>query len=636
MCGILGVYGEVGESRFQAALALMAHRGPDAHQCFFRGRVSLGHRRLSIIDLREQANQPMVSSDGSHVIVYNGEVYNYRELRRELETLGCHFRTDSDTEVVLNAFVTWGEEALTRFNGMFALAVANLESGDMFLARDRLGIKPLYYLAEEGRFSFASEVKALLRVSEARRRLAHDVLFSYLYFRYPVSGHSFFEGIEVLPPGHCAWVRKGQCETPRRYWDLRGVLGSDLITDADEAVERVREVFSSAVQLRTIADVPIGAYLSGGVDSSAVVAEMASRTTEPVRTYTIGFEEDDFNEFEYSRVVAERYGTMHREILTDFSQYVDGMRHLIGLKDAPLGVPNEVPLHLMSCQLKQDITVVLSGEGADEIFGGYGRIFRSADDLPLLRRWKAGGEETTSALGRRLRERYGKPPKSQLEHFLSLYRYTSSGVMSKLFREDALQSFEEGPTIQRFSEVFSEAEGADYATQMMYVFEKLHLPGLLQRVDVTTMGTSVEARVPFVDHRLVELAFRISPDLKLRWKDGERPTDVIGSDASETYDTPKWVLKEAMRPLLPESILFRKKVGFPVPLTRWFAQEHSRQMTAKIEGGQLCGSGIVDRSALSRMVGDADARARHSRLLWMLYNLEIFFEEYPDLEVAVS
>jgi asparagine synthase (glutamine-hydrolysing) len=632
MCGILGKIGDVDEARFVEALNLMTHRGPDASDMFHLGNVHLGHRRLSIIDLSETANQPMSYANHTHTIVYNGEVYNFLEIRARLEKEGYQFQTDGDTEVLLTAYVAWGESFLTELNGMFAFAIVEHATQDVFLARDRLGIKPLYFVEEEDTFAFASEPKSLIHLSDKRFTLNLDAVCSYLCFRYPVARQSFFEGIEALPPGFLMRVSGGNIVEKKQYWSLADVLEQPVIEDPAQAVDELKALFKSSIEYRMIADVPVGAYLSGGVDSSAIAALMSQMSTQPVRTFTIGFPEEGFNEFEYSRIVAEQYKTSHEEILIDAKKYMGTLKEMIEIKDAPLGVPNEVPLFLMSQALKKHITVVLSGEGADEIFGGYGRIFRSADDWPLLNEWKENGFETESELGQRLQERYGQCFESKLEHFFHLYRYTPMATMQTLIDQSHLDAFVEGPTMQTFSDTFGEVADEDFAIQMMYVFERLHLPGLLQRVDATTMGTSVEARVPFVDHRLVEFAFRLSKDLKLRWNDGP-VSGMIGADISEVHDTPKWILKEAMSDVLPDEILYRRKVGFPVPLAKWVGSDIAETIREKVNGGRLMTAGILKSEGVEHLFSSETEKSKNAMLLWMLYNLEVFLELHPTVDI---
>jgi len=386
MCGILGVIGNVDELRFKKALDLLAHRGPDNWGYRRIDSVHLGHRRLSIIDLREISKQPMTAGNGDIVGIFNGEIYNYRELRSDLEIAGYRFRTSSDTEVLLNAYHFYGAAALSRFIGMFAFAVYDKRTKDLFIARDRLGVKPLYYTKTDKGFCFASEVKSILALDDRRREINLVSVSSYLSFRYPVQNESFFSGIDCLPPACFMRVDADGNYKITRYWSLADKLSEQSIDRGEEYYrEQVKHLLQSAVRYRMISDVPVGAFLSGGVDSSAIVSEMAHMTDERVKTFTIGFDDPGSDERDFARLVADRYGTSHHEILIKASDYSETLSELIRYKDAPLGAPNEVPLYLMSRELKKYVTVVLSGEGADEIFGGYGRIFRSADDYEKRR-----------------------------------------------------------------------------------------------------------------------------------------------------------------------------------------------------------------------------------------------------------
>ena len=628
LCGILGHIGEINRIDFEEALELMNHRGPDASATYFSPPFSIGHRRLSIIDISDQSNQPMHSADGRFSIVYNGELYNYRAIRKELADLGHVFQTEGDTEVILLSYIEWEEGCLERFNGMFAFAIFDHQSLQTFLARDRLGIKPLFFNSSDSGFTFSSEPKSLIRSLNRSFKLNIDSVISYLCFRYPVSGASFFEGINSLKPGHWMKLDRHNIKEIRQYWSLKASLDMPKISDQEKAVSLVLENLKKSIGLRMVADVKVGAYLSGGVDSSLITAIMSRMQDSPISTYTIGFPNSGFNEFEYSRMVSEKYNTKHTEIMIGMDDYLEKLQELVYLKDAPLGVPNEVPLYLMSKILKQDITVVLSGEGADEIFGGYGRIFRSAEDSRFLENWKEGNFETDSTLGLRLSERYGGEFKSEVERFLHLYRYTPTHWLEKLFSPNVLEDFNKGESISSFHNSFSEVEDLDPATQYMYVFEKIHLPGLLQRVDTTTMGASVEARVPFVDHKLVELSFRIDKELKLRWHDG--PVEKIGADSSEVDDTPKWVLKQASVGLLPSPVINRKKVGFPVPLTDWMDGKFSDLAKKKILSGSMVKHGIVMRSGLEELLSLKSMSSQEAMLIWMLYNLEVFLEIHEN------
>ena len=374
MCGILGWYGPATATQFTAALNLMQHRGPDdngIHQV--AAGYQFGHRRLSIIDLSANGRQPMQSPDGRFTITFNGEIYNYQAIKQTLQNKGYQFRSDSDTEVLLAAWHEWQEAAVHQFIGMFAFAIFDAQQQKTTLVRDRFGIKPLYYFAQQDtpnpQFGFASEAKSLLALKSGKARLNMTAVASYFSYRYPVTQESFFSDIQQVPPGHILTWQQGQSPQLTRYYHLAETLTDRIPTKVDDDyLLKVQDTFRSAVDYRMIADVPVGAYLSGGLDSSGVVAQMRALTSSPINSYTIGFKEAGFNEFKWAQQVADLCQTQHHEILQSQGDYAAQMDHLIGLKDAPLGVPNEVSLYRLSVELKKKITVVLSGEGADESF----------------------------------------------------------------------------------------------------------------------------------------------------------------------------------------------------------------------------------------------------------------------------
>ena len=636
MCGILGIVGanpdRIGRAAFDSALALMHHRGPDESDTWWHVDESgvlnaFGHRRLRIIDLHPASRQPMYSDDGRYVLVFNGEIYNYLELREELEAAGHAFRTRSDTEVLLASFVRHGIECLHRFIGMFAFAIHDRQRNATWIVRDRLGIKPVWLQRDGDQLLFASEVKSILALSGKPRELNPAAVSSYLSFRYPILDDSFIAGIESLPPGHFLHFQNGT-QTISEYWDPAHAFAAQA-DDRGEGwyIEQLRETLESAVRYRMIADVPLGAYLSGGVDSSVITALMAQQSSDPVKTFTIGFEEEGYNEFEYARIVAERYATEHREITISGERYIEEMERLISFKDAPLAVPNEVPLHLMSRELKKYITVVLSGEGADEIFCGYGRIYRSPGDFEKLK------SVTDPDFLARAMQKYGTTTfASELDHFLNIYSYTDAALKRRLLAPDFNNPSLDDRIRQKFQGLFDRVADQGYTNQIAYTFEKVHLLGLLQRVDMTTMATSVEARVPFVDHRLVELAFSIPIDHKLRWNEGGAAASrlLLSDEISEVHDTPKYILKRAYEDLLPDEVLYRRKMGFPVPLNDWFGGRFRDYARDHLLSARAAQRGIYNANGI-REVLDSNALEDDHALamkIRMLVNLELICESY--------
>lgn len=642
MCGILGKISTSSintcDKEFNAALSLLEHRGPDGFGIHKGSKYIFGQRRLSIIDLTDAGKQPMISSDGMVVITFNGEIYNYKEIKSELISKGYIFKSSSDTEVLLNAYLEFGIECIHHFIGMFAFAVYDSRTQETYIVRDRLGIKPLFFYSHNNGITFSSEIKAILRLeSDADFSPNESALSSYLSFRYPIKNDTFFKNIFSLPAGHLIHINKAGNKNIIKYWSLNEKLKEQQDDRGEEFyILKLREILESAVKYRMISDVPIGSFLSGGVDSSVITAIMAKNQSEPINTFTVGFKEDGFNEFSYAKEVALRYKTNHREILLNANDYVSAMDDLIGFKDAPLSVPNEVPLYLMSKELKKYITVVLSGEGADEIFGGYGRIFRSPYDYERYRKLDSGeySEKEKKKFLENYSKRYGdKIFDTPTDHFYHLYSYTSSEEKKTLLSSHIHNNENEQALKQCINKYFDEVHNESYTNKVMYCFENIHLQGLLNRVDSNSMAPSVEARVPFVDHRLVEFAFTIPLKYKMKWKSNEDKFTarlIMGDKISEVYDTPKYLLKKAYESSLSKNILYRKKVGFPVPLNSFFGGEFKGYAKDILLDEETNRRGQLNIKEIEKWIDSPKMSRDHSYAMkiWMLVNNELFNRKY--------
>ena len=635
MCGILGVISNKlpKRQRFEKSLELQKHRGPDDYGIVEDNMLLFGHRRLSIIDLDSHAKQPMVSMCGNYILVFNGEIYNYIELRKKLEKEGYKFKTASDTEVLLNAFIAYGIKCLDMLIGMFAFAIFDKAENTTYLVRDRLGIKPLYYYHDKGQFIFSSEIKSILSLLDKEVKLNVNAVSAYLSFRYPILDDTFFEDIYSLSPAHYIKIKNDNIEFVE-YWNIKEKFAQQQI-DKGEAyyISTLKSLLESSVHYRMRSDVAFGAFLSGGVDSSVITALMAKYSKEPVKTFTIGFEEEGYNEFEYAKMVAEKYKTKHMEIVLSGKNYIETMQALIAFKDAPLSVPNEVPLYLMSKELKKYITVVLSGEGADEIFGGYGRIFRSPYDYERMKNIDSLDftQEDKEAFIKNFVNKYTKEHFSnELEHFLQIYSYTPFDMKKKLLDERIDVEKIEKKFYNKFQTYFDELDDESYYNKMMYAFEKIHLVGLLHRVDTTTMATSVEARVPFVDHRVVEFAFTIPIQYKLKWRDEIKSKRLTSDKISENYDIPKYILKKSFEDEIPEAVLYRKKMGFPVPLNEWFGGDFNEYAKKILLSQAAQERGIYNIDSIEKFLKSDRIKQEHSfaMKIWMLVNLELFLQHY--------
>ncbi len=625
MCGIAGIFDHRGRRPVDRDLlgrmtATLFHRGPDEGGLHTEPGVGLGHRRLSIIDLGG-GHQPLFNEDGSVAVVFNGEIYNFRGLVDELKAAGHVFKTHSDTEVIVHGWEEWGEHCVDRFRGMFAFAVWDRGRDCLFLARDRLGIKPLYYAAlPDGRVTFASELKALLVDPALPREIDPRSVEDYFAYGYVPEPRSIFRHAFKLSPGHTLLVRRdGAPLVQRRYWDLH-FSSEPLAPAAGQAVEEaVVEHLQDAVSSHLVSDVPVGAFLSGGVDSSAVVAMMARVVDDPVRTVSIGFGDPRFNEAHYAAQVAERYHTDHqlREVNPDDFGLLD---RLARLYDEPYADSSAMPTYRVCELARQRVKVALSGDGGDEAFAGYRRYQWHLKEeqvrgvLPLgLRRNVFGAlgwaypkldwaprflraKATFQALGRDSVEGYF--------HSVSLVSaWQRQSLFSRAFQRE-LQGYEAVQVLRDHA-----VNGPDHPlSRVQYLDFKTYLPGdILTKVDRASMAHSLEVRVPVLDHRFVEWAASLPPSLKLSGGEG------------------KYVLKRALEPYLPRDVLYRKKMGFAVPLASWFRGPLRDKLRDAVLGDTLADTGIFDQRTLKALVERHQSGARdHSAILWSLLMFERF------------
>ncbi len=641
MCGIFGVVNVKNKSvesyeDIKRITDLLSHRGPDSGGVYVDSNVALGHRRLSILDLSSLANQPFISADKRGVIVFNGEVYNFKDLKQELN--GICFRTKSDTEVVLYSFLEYGIKCLNKFNGMFAFAVYDKNRGRVFLVRDRIGIKPLYYAELNGKIVFASELKAIVEYANLNNmelNVDYSALSSYLSFRYPVLDLTYFKEIKTLEPGRLLEIDLvNERINVKKYWEEGQCEGDKR--EENFYVQKIKDLLSLSVDYRMIADVPVGAFLSGGLDSSIIVYLMSKKGK--INTFSIGFKEEGYNEFSYAREIASLCNTEHNEIMLSYEDYFKNLERMIEVRDAPLGVVNEPALFEMTSKMKGIIKVVLSGEGADEVFGGYGRIFRSPFDFFRMQFLKGVDEDLKSLnafkmLKENFIKKYGRVDfKDEFEFFLNQYWYLSRHDKERFLTVEFLKTVEyDKPLNANLRKIFYACEG-DMYSKIMAFFRKVHIQGLLLRLDATTMANSIEGRVPFLDHNLVEFSAALPVDFKLRWK-SEFHRLLAGvynsSQISEVLDVPKYILKKAFKDTLPESVVFRKKMGFPVPVFKWLGGEFRDKAIEVFSDRKTMERGIFNcKNILSCLRGD-ELKMDYSLglKLWMLLNIELWYRK---------
>ena len=640
MCGIAGVFASSKSSEElrkvgQRMVAQLRHRGPDGQGVVVRHQsngfnVLLAHTRLSINDLTASGDQPMASDDGSLWVVFNGEIYNFLELRAELEQLGNQFRSRCDTEVILVAWRQWGLKSFSRFFGMWAIALWDERDNTFLLSRDRLGVKPLFFSRTSGGLYFGSEPKVIVEHVGVTPRLNLQALSDYFSYRQPLAGNTFFQGIESLEPGTCILVRNGH-EITHRFWDLP-IIRDRCDPGESTVLQETSRLLDSAVTSHLVADVPVGAFLSGGLDSSSIVQKMAFSHPGRVKTFTVGFSEPGFNEFEFAAEVAGHFKTEHQETLLNPDRYFADMDNMIRIKDAPLAVPNEIALHVLSRALKRQVSVVLSGEGADELFGGYGRIFRSANDY--LRITAAGGIAGLDKILRtNMMDKYGDINwRNPVDHFIGQYSYMPLSNKEELLSPDVFVALGSDPHRRGFFEsLFTRLKGLDLHDQYMWVFQKVHLQGLLGRLDSATMSASVEGRVPFVDHRLIEYVSALPLHYKMRWRSDLAQHNALilnSSQISERQDITKYLLRELMRNQLPPRVLVRPKLGFPVPLGNWMSGPLREMARERLLSSNARSRPLFRRKALEEFVNGGDHSPTNGLCVWMLLNLETWMNVY--------
>lgn len=620
MCGIAGVM-EFETARkpslegLQRMASILTHRGPDADGFYRFGSVGLAHRRLSIIDL-VSGQQPMESPDGQVCVVFNGEIYNYPELKVELEHRGYTFRTRSDTEVLLALYLHDGLEAFPKLNGMFACAFWDVRTGQLVLARDRFGKKPLFYYHDAHRFLFGSEIKALLAYGGIERKVNPATLHEYLTYSYIVGKETIFEGIHRLPPAHVLVARNGQVHC-QPYWELTFQPEAKVL-DESAVLEKLGELLRQAVKRRLMSDVPLGAFLSGGLDSSTVVALMAELSDRPVRTFTIGFEESDYSEIEDARTVAKHLGTDHHEMIVKPSA-LDILPDLVWHLDEPFGDSSAVPTYYVCQAARQYVTVALSGDGGDEVFAGYKR-YQELDQyerMEQMPQWIRGRiiRPLTTALpftwpGWNYLHAMGTVKNGGIGFGLILYPH----IEEKLYTPDFQWQLRERDPLSSMAELLKKVQSVDPISRYQYLDTLQYLPAdILTKVDRMSMANSLEVRSPLLDYTVVEYMATLPLTLKLRG------------------DISKYVLRKLGSRLLPASVSTKRKQGFAIPKDRWFQRELHRTAEEILLDSRTLARGYFRKDTVRRLLQHhRTGRRDYSTWIWCLLVLEIWFRLFLD------
>jgi asparagine synthase (glutamine-hydrolysing) len=622
MCGIAGGIvqprGAMARATLERMLHAIEHRGPDGHgTCEYQAasghRVLLGHRRLAIID-PVGGHQPMIDEGAQLALTFNGEIYNFRELREELKLFGYRFERDSDTEVLLRAYQHWGEKVVEKLRGMYAFCIWDGRGQKAFLARDRFGEKPLFLLEDGEGFYFASEIKALLQLPRAKPDVNLAAVWDFLSYRYVPGPRTLFEGIRKLPPATCATWKDGKL-TQRRYWSApdREQQAAAHRQAQREAVQGFLDQLDESVKMQMVSDVPFGAFLSGGIDSSTIVALM-TRHNSKVKTFSVGFGDDGYSELEYAGTVARHFGTDHRELLVSFNDLMEHLPKLVSYRDAPVSEPSDIPIYMLAKEASKSVKMVLTGEGSDEILGGYPKH--------VFERFAQAYQLVPGAI----RHRLIQPLTQSLPYGFRRAKTAITNLNIEDWREryarwfGALDSKERAKlsTLAVNGEPFDDRPPFDAEAntstlrRILYFDQTSWLPdNLLERGDRMTMAASIESRVPFLDHELASYVSSLPDHYRVNG-----------------FKT-KWILRQAGQSLIPEKILNRPKVGFRVPVNKWFQGPMKDYLFDHLRSPSSRTRKYYDGQVLDRMVDDhVEGRQNHEKLLWALLNLEIWHRQY--------
>jgi len=633
MCGICGFAvsreaSGIEHARFLLMRDSLAHRGPDDAGSLFDETAALGHRRLSIVDL-STGHQPMHNEDRTVWLSFNGEIYNHRELRPLMEQRGHRYATSSDTESIIHLYEEFGERSVEYLRGMFAFAIWDMRTRTLLLARDRLGIKPLYYFIEgDGSIYFSSEIKALIEAGVVRPEINYNVLPEFAATRSCSGDETLFKGVKRLLPGHTLLWNHGSVRTAR-YWDLSFAKNVEHEQSDAAVAERFSELFDDVVQSHLMSDVPLGVFLSGGIDSSAILSSMCRAADDQVKTFSVAFAEREANELQYARLAAAAYRTDHHEVVVSPENFFAALPALIYHEDEPIAHPSSVPLYFLSRLAARHVKVVLTGEGSDELLAGYDKYRKTIFNVVLGRAYRDALPETLRrAIGLLVESRRTLPLKLRQKlsrTFLSLppdlksiyfdnFSVFSASMQRRLFTDGVREQLGEESPHDGYQRAIDESDAHELLDKLLAADMRTYLHELLMKQDQMSMAASIESRVPFLDHKLVEFAASLPTRQKLRGL------------------TTKYVLRRAMKHRLPREILSRRKMGFPVPVGSWLRGRFARLVDEYVLSPRARRRRIFDAGFTRELVVRHRLGENHTERLWMLINFEIWQRQFIDGE----
>lgn len=632
MCGICGIAiprklnRGVDESLLKRMRDTLIHRGPDDAGSFIDGGIGLGHRRLSIVDLGG-GHQPMSNEDGQIQIVFNGEIYNHKDYRPMLESHGHRYRTTSDTETIIHLYEEFGANAVQHLRGMFAFAIWDGHQRRLLLVRDRLGVKPVYYtLSKDGVLHFASEIKALIEASAVKPELNYDALADFAANRYTSGDETLFRDVHRLAPGHMLIWQDGRVQI-ERYWEVSYAKHESPLSDK-QYIDQFDQLFRESVRLRLMADVPLGIFLSGGIDSTAIAGVMSKLVSDRIKTFSVAFAEREANELEFARSAASAFGTDHHEVIVSPQQFFDVLPAMVYQEDEPIAHPSSIPLYFVSKLAAEHVKVVLTGEGSDELLAGYdkyrktiynlmlGRAYSSVVPSPIRHFVKQAIENGTGSLAvrQKLARTFLCVPSDIESIYFDNFSVFSRNRQHLLFTAETRARIAESDPYKTSLALMGESDALTMLDQLLAADMKTYLHELLMKQDQMSMAASIESRVPFLDHKLVEFAARLPERMKLRGL------------------TTKYILRQAMADKIPSEILTRKKMGFPVPVGAWLRGGFRHLLDEYVLGTRAMERGIFEPDVVRNLVARHQAGENHAERLWMLINFEIWQRRFLDGE----
>lgn len=623
MCGIVGIYNlrqnPVDSFLLQKMTDTLHHRGPDDGAIYINKNVGLGHKRLSVIDVSPAGRQPMTNEDKTLWVVFNGEIYNFQEIKKDLERRGHKFSSKTDSEVILHSFEEWGHQCVKKFDGMFAFAIFNEKDGSIFLARDRLGEKPLYYFLNEEKFIFGSEIKAILKDDGVPRNIDNQGLINYFTFGHSIAPDTIYQGIKKLLPGHYLIFRNKKIEI-KEYWDSQ-IPGKKEDKGKDYYQKRIRELFEASVKEELVSNVPLGAFLSGGIDSSSVVAIMAKNKVQPLKTFSVGFDiaGTEFNELADARIVADYFKTEHHELFLKEPDLINILNQLVYHYDEPFGDAAAFPVFCLSQFAKKHVTVVLTGEGGDEIFGGYRRYIVENNHFKLLALNNLFNNKIFTKLiepmpGFRRTKKFFESIsiKDDLSRYTNWLTFFSKDMINGFFNSDLL-GLNPDP-LKVYKEYWSRCQSKNLLDKVMYLDQKIWLPDCyLEKVDKASMAFGLETRSPILNHHLVDFSNSIPAKYKIK--------------GLET----KYIFKEAMKDILPAKVLKKKKHGLAVPTNAWFKGKLKNYLFEVIFDQKTRSRGYFNFEYIEKMYKNyQDKNQPFDFQFWLILNFELWHRQFID------